>query len=365
MTRRWFTAAGLLTVGAALAGCGGTTATDVPSASDESAPAGKACLVTDLGGVDDRAFNQMSYAGVTRAAATFDWEPLVLESTSESDYARHLAAFVDQDCSIIVSVGYLLADATKATANAHPELPFSIVDYSYGPGEIAANNVLGQVFRSDQAAFLAGYLAAGMSTTDTVGTFGGMDLPTVRSFMTGFAAGVARYNTDTGASVQLVGWDPATQSGVFTGDFTDTAAARTAAEGLLAEGADIILPVAGLAGTGAAALATEFGPKRLAIIGVDSDQYETDPDHRDIYLTSVMKQTDITTFDAIAQVVDGTFTGGTAPASRPSSRYWWASSATSACPTAATATRGCKRHACISLLPDYLRIHECLAVGRP
>lgn len=295
-----------------MAGCGaGTSAEESATPTISASTGGAACLVTDLGGVDDQSFNQNSYAGVTRAASTFGLEPVVLESTTESDYARNLTTFIDQGCRVIISVGYLLADATEAAANANPQVPFSIVDYAYPPGRIAANNVLGQVFRSDQAAFLAGYLAAGMSTSGTVGTFGGMYLPTVTAFMDGFAAGVARYNADTGASVQLVGWDPLTRTGVFTGDFVDTDAGRSAAQDLVDSSADIIMPVAGLAGTGAAALAGELGRERLAIIGVDSDQYETDPDHRDVYLTSVLKNSDITTYDAIAQVVDGNFTGGT------------------------------------------------------
>ena len=296
-----------------LVGCG-SDATDIEGATSPSPMPGAdltACLVSDTGGINDQGFNQTTMAGVTRAAAEFGVEPVVLESASEADYARNLTAFVDQGCGIIISVGYLLADATQAAANANPDVPFTIVDYAYPPGAIAADNVLGQVFRSDEAAFLAGYLAAGMTESGTVGTYGGMDLPTVTTFMDGFAAGVARYNADNGTTVQVVGWDPQTRTGVFTGDFVDVEAGRTAAQGLVDDGADIVMPVAGLAGTGAAALASEVGTAKLRVIGVDSDQFETDPANRDVYLTSVMKNMDVTTFDAIAKLVDGTFDGGT------------------------------------------------------
>lgn len=312
MTTRWLASGLVAVVASGLVGCGGGTVGEESASPSPTAPDTlAACLVSDTGGIDDGGFNQTTMAGVTRAATELGVEPVVLESRSESDYARNLATFVDRGCGIIISVGYLLADATKAAANTNPEVPFTIVDYSYPPGEITADNVLGQVFRSDEGAFLAGYLAAGMTESGTVGTFGGMDLPTVTTFMDGFAAGVARFNADNGAAVQVVGWDPQAQTGVFTGDFVNTEAGRAAAQSLVDSGADIVMPVAGLAGTGAAALASELGTGTLRVIGVDSDQYETDPAHRDVYLTSVMKHMDVTTFDAIAKVVDGTFAGGT------------------------------------------------------
>lgn len=312
MMVRWVSAGIATAVIAAVAGCGnGTAGQEAASPSGAGDDDLSACLVSDVGGVDDQGFNQTTMAGVTRAAQEFGIRPEVLESNSEEEYATNLATFVDQGCGIIISVGYLLADATKEAANANPEVPFTIVDYTYPAGEISSNNVLGQVFRSDEASFLAGYLAAGMSQSGTVGTFGGMDLPTVTTFMDGFAAGVARYNADNGTAVAVVGWDPATRTGVFTGDFTNVDAGRAATQGLVDSGADIVMPVAGLAGAGAASLASEVGPGALKIIGVDSDQFLTDPDHRDVYLTSVLKKMDVTTYEAIAAVVDGSFEGGT------------------------------------------------------
>ncbi len=270
----------------------------------------KACEVTDVGGVDDKGFNQKAYKGVTDAVEQLGVEGSVLESQAETDYTPNLQSFVDQGCSIIVTVGFLLGDATMAAANANPDIPFTIVDYAYADGDITANNVLGQVFNTDEAAFVAGYLAAGMTKTGKVGTFGGINIPPVTIFMDGFYYGVAKYNADNGTKVKVLGWDPAKQSGLFTENFESLDDGRTFAQNLVDEGADIVMPVAGPVGLGSAALASELGIDKLMIIGVDSDQFESDTANSGVYLTSVLKQMDVTTFNAIASVVDGTFVGG-------------------------------------------------------
>lgn len=276
----------------------------------------KACEVTDVGGVDDKGFNQKAYKGVTDAATELGVEAAVLESTAETDYMPNIQSFVDQGCGVIVTVGFLLGDATMEAANANPDIPFTIVDYAYGDNEdgtpmITNNNVLGQVFNTDEAAFLAGYLAAGMSKSGKVGTFGGINIPPVTIFMDGFYHGVQKYNADNGTSVEVLGWDPAKpKNGLFTGNFDKIDDGKTFAQNLVDEGADIVMPVAGPVGLGSAALATELGPEKLMIIGVDSDQYESDTANQAVYLTSVLKNMDVTTFNAIKSVVDGTFEGG-------------------------------------------------------
>ena len=270
----------------------------------------KACEVTDVGGVDDKGFNQKAYKGVTDAAAQLGVEALVLESQAETDYATNIQAFIDQGCNVVVTVGFLLGDATKEAANANPDVPFTIVDYAYADGDITNNNVLGQVFNTDEAAFLAGYLAAGMSKTGKVGTFGGVNIPPVTIFMDGFYYGVQQYNADNGTDVKVIGWDPKKQKGLFTENFESLDDGRTFAQNLVDEGADIVMPVAGPVGLGSAALATELGTDKLMIIGVDSDQFESDTANSAVYLTSVLKNMDVTTFNAIKSVVDGTFEGG-------------------------------------------------------
>jgi basic membrane protein A len=324
----------------ALAGCGSSSSSESSAAAESSAPASesaapseaasseapaseaalpgagmKACQVTDVGGVDDKGFNQKAFKGVEDAAAQLGVEAVVLESQAETDYATNIQSFIDQGCSIIVTVGFLLGDATMEAANANPDTPFTIVDYAYGENEdgtpmITNNNVLGQVFNTDEAAYLAGYLAAGMTTTGKVGTFGGINIPPVTIFMDGFYRGVQKYNADNGANVEVLGWDPATQKGLFTENFESLDDGRTFAQNLVDEGADIVMPVAGPVGLGSAALASELGPEKLMIIGVDSDQFESDAQNASVYLNSVLKNMDVTTFNAIQAVVDGTFEGG-------------------------------------------------------
>lgn len=267
----------------------------------------KACQVTDTGGVDDKGFNQTAWKGVTDAQTALGIEGKVLESTAETDYIPNLNSFVGENCDIIITVGFLLGDATKTVAEANPNVHFSIVDFAYDP---VIPNVLGQVYATDEAAFLAGYLAAGMSKTGTVGTFGGINIPPVTIFMNGFYHGVQYYNAQKGTSVQVLGWNPATGEGLFTNNFSNLDDGRAFAKNLNDEGADIVMPVAGPVGLGSAALAAELGVDTLKIIGVDVDQYVTDPDHAGVYLTSVEKRMDSTVQAAIQAAMDGKFEGG-------------------------------------------------------
>jgi len=275
-----------------------------PAATD--APKFKACQVTDTGGVDDKSFNATAWKGVTDAMSELGIEGKYLESKEVADFEPNINAFVQEKCDIIITVGFLLGDATKAAAEANPGVKFSIVDYGYDP---VITNVLGQAFQTDEAAFLAGYLAAGVSKTGKVGTFGGMQIPTVTIFMDGFYKGVQYYNTQKGAAVEVLGWTPADGTGLFTNDFSDQQKGNDMATSLMDEGADIIMPVAGPVGLGAAAAVAARG--NAYIIGVDSDWYLTAPDYKAITLTSVMKLMDITTTNAIKAAQDGTFAGGT------------------------------------------------------
>lgn len=266
----------------------------------------RACQVTDVGGIDDRSFNATAWQGVQDAIDEFGIEGDFLESQQQADYDRNIQAFLDADCDIIITVGFLLGDATQAAAEANPDQPFTIVDFAYDP---TIPNVLGQVFNTQEAAFLAGYVAAGTTQTGTVATFGGLQIPTVTVFMDGFYLGVQYYNEQNGTDVNVLGWNPADQTGLFVGNFESTDDGRAMGESLMDEGADIIMPVAGPVGLGTAAAAQQRG--NVYIIGVDTDWTVTSPEYEDIILTSVLKNMDVTTFDAIEQVINGTFEGGT------------------------------------------------------
>ncbi|MCP4386234.1 MAG: BMP family ABC transporter substrate-binding protein [Hyphomicrobiales bacterium] len=268
------------------------------------ASAFKACQVTDTGGVDDKGFNETAWKGVQDAEKTLEVEGKLLESSAETDYVPNINSFIEQGCDIILTVGFLLGDATKEAAENNPDQKFSIVDFAYEP---AIPNVLGQVYATDEAAFLAGYLAAGMSKTGIVGTFGGINIPPVTIFMDGFVRGVNYHNGQKGTSVAVLGWDPESREGLFTNNFDSLDDGRAFAQNLYEEGADIVMPVAGPVGLGSAALADELGTDELKIIGVDADQYLTDPEKGHVYLTSVLKRMDATVIQAIKAAMAGPF----------------------------------------------------------
>lgn len=267
----------------------------------------KACQITDTGGVDDKSFNQTAWEGVTTAEAELGIEGKLLESSAETDYEPNINSFLAEKCDLIITVGFLLGDATQNAAEANPDAKFSIVDFAYDP---TIPNVLGQLYATDEAAFLAGYLAASVSKTGIVGTFGGINIPPVTIFMDGFYHGVAHHNEEKGTSVTVLGWDPATREGLFTNNFDSLDDGRAFAKNLYDEGADIVMPVAGPVGLGSAALADELGTDALKIIGVDADQYVKDPERQHVYLTSVLKRMDSTVVEAIKQAQSGSFAGG-------------------------------------------------------
>jgi basic membrane protein A len=265
----------------------------------------KACQVTDTGGIDDKSFNATAWKGIEDAVDQLGVEGKFLESQQQTDYEANINAFLEEGCDMIVTVGFLLGDATKAGAEANPDTKFSIVDFAYDP---TIPNVLGQVFNTNEAAFLAGYAAAASTQTGKVGTFGGIQIPPVTVFMDGFALGVDYYNQQKGTSVEVLGWDPATQTGLFTGNFESTDDGRAMGESLMDEGADIIMPVAGPVGLGTAAAVQERG--NAWIVGVDNDWAVVNSDYAAIILTSVLKNMDVTTLAGIQSAIDGTFAGG-------------------------------------------------------
>ena len=269
----------------------------------------KGCQVTDTGGVDDRSFNQTAYEGLQGAADELGFEPSVLESQAESDFAPNIQSFIDQDCDLIVTVGFLLGGATADAAIANPDRNFAIVDYDFsvdaGDAQDEFDNVKELTFSTDQAAFLAGYVAAAMSETGTVGTYGGINIPTVTIFMKGFQLGIEKYNEDNNADVKLVGWDNDANDGLFTGDFENQANGRATTEGLLDDGADIIMPVAGPVGLGTIEAIRARPDSNAKVIGCVSVA-----DDCDLFLTSVMKNMDVAVHDVTVDAAEGNFEGG-------------------------------------------------------
>ena len=251
----------------------------------------KACMVTDTGGIDDHSFNASTWAGFQKAkAGNASINPSYVASTTMADYAPNLTNQVSANCQYIQAVGGLMGDATYAAAKANPKLQFSIVDSGNGGNA----NVYPVQFETQQAAYLAGYLAAGTSKTGKVGTYGGMKIPPVTIFMDGFADGVAKYNEVHNTKVQVLGWDKAKQDGLFTNDFVKQDAGKAKSDALAAQGADVIMPVAGGAGLGTAANA---GTK-YKVIWVDADGCET-TQYCGVILTTVVKNMTDLVSDAV------------------------------------------------------------------
>lgn len=324
MRKQLFMVMALLVVLSMLAAQCGAPATEAPPPAEieEAPPEAELTVgqVTDMGGVDDKSFNAMGWKGIEDAMAELGVEGKYLESQQQADYAKNLQQFLAEDLDLIITVGFLLGVDTAKAAFDNPDRKFAIVDYAYPdcwpgaePGKDCGSdeeipNVLGLTFATDEAGLLAGYLAAGMTETGKVGAFGGIKIPTVTIFMKGLEAGVKYYNMQHGTSVEVLGWDTATDEGLFTGNFESTDDGRRFAESLMDEGADIILPVAGPVGLGSAAACKERGCK---IIGVDTDWYVSAPEFKETYLTSIVKNIDVAVYDAIKAAKDGTFAGGT------------------------------------------------------
>jgi len=259
-------------------------------------------MVTNSGGLDDRSFNDASWKGLQESADEFGIDVDVLVSTSETDLAPNVQQAVDTGCGFVLTVGYELAPATADQAEKNPDVDFAIVDEV-----VDAPNVKPIVFDTAQAAFLAGYLAAGVSQTGKVATFGGGNQPPVTLFMDGFVDGVAKYNEVHGTAVVALGWNKETQDGVFTGDFEDINKGLTTTQGFMDQGADVILPVAGQVGEGAARAALDSNGK-ASVIWVDTDGYDVLPeDLRPIILTSVLKNTGDAVVEIVKTSIDGTF----------------------------------------------------------
>lgn len=270
----------------------------------------RACQVTDTGGIDDQSFNQTAFKGVTDAieAGYATEESDYLESQADTDYVPNIQAFLDADppCDLIITVGFLLGDATGQMADANPDQLFQIIDSTMDPER---PNVQGAIFGTADAAFLAGYLAAGVTQTGVVATYGGIQIPCgVTCFMDGFVYGVRYYNEQNGTDVQVLGWNPEEQTGTFTGDFENLDNGRNVTQAFIDSSADVILPVAGPVGLGSAALAQEVGDVR--VIGVDADWFVTAPEYEDVILTSVLKGLDVAVFTAIKDVAEGNFQAG-------------------------------------------------------
>jgi basic membrane protein A and related proteins len=302
------------------AACGSPSNSGSPSSNSGTKASSKflGCMVTDTGGIDDKSFNQSSWEGMQAAAATDPSKIQVtyLPSTTSADYASNISTFVGKKCGIIVTVGFLMADATEAAAKANPHQKFAIVDCSYASECLSGakeTNIDQLVFDTVQDGFLGGYLAAGMSKSGVVATYGGENFGTVTIYEDGFWDGVQYYNTQHHASVKVLGWDEQTQKGDFIGNFTNVGAGQTLTNTYIGEGADVIFPVAGGVGLGTAkAVQTaDTSGKNVSMEWVDTDGCISAAQYCKYMLTSVTKGITQAVKTAVLAAANGTFSGGT------------------------------------------------------
>lgn len=303
-------ALGLATVlSLGLAACGSAPTSSASSSEGSGTTSDfKACMVSDEGGFDDQSFNQSGKEGLDRAGADFGIETVAVESKSAADYPTNVDSLIQQECNLIIGVGFNLADDMTKAAKQNPDVRFALIDAQFT--EAGLPNAKPLIFNTAEAAYLAGYAAAGTTKTGKVATYGGQAIPTVQIFMEGFAKGVEKYNADNGASVQVLGWDPANPSGgSFVGDFSNTAKGQQLTEQFLSQGADIIMPVAGPVGQGTLAAVKAAGGDSDAIVWVDADGYlTTGKDGGAPYmLTSVIKEIGTAVYDTVDEAQRGAF----------------------------------------------------------
>ena len=305
------------TTGTTMADTTDTTMADTTDTTmaDTSMAAVKTCLVTDLAGVDDRSFNASAWQGVQDAVAAgyATEDSFYLESTDASDWQPNIDQFIEQGCEHIVTVGFALGEVTAINAQANPDVIWTMIDNvltdaSFAP--LGLENVRELVYQTDQAAFAAGYLAAGVSQSGVLCTYGGANFPTVSIFMDGFTRGAAHYNDVKGTNVNVLGWDVDQQDGTFTGSFTDMGLARQTAESLFQEGCDMIIPVGGAINLPAGDAINALGLD-AALIGVDADAYfAMDTQYQPLWLTTVEKAIAPFITLAVQQQVEGDWTSG-------------------------------------------------------
>ena len=268
----------------------------------------KVCVALDTGGINDKSFNQTSYEGA-KIAKSKGWASTIeyLPAKSSADYAPNIQKFVDKSCTLILGIGFAVADAIIASAEKNPKIKYAIVDHD-GLKDFCCKvpNVKGLTFKTNENSFVAGYMAAGLSKTGKVATYGGKPYPTVTIFMDGFAKGVQFYNEIKGKKVKVLGWDSNNpESGSMVGDFDNTTKALSMSQAFELQGADVIFPVAG--GLGGTTAENSKKTKKSLTIWVDADAQKTVPQYNDVVPFSVLKGLSESVQSVIKESYDGKF----------------------------------------------------------
>ena len=284
-----------------VAGCssGGTTTSTSTTPAKSTV---KAAMVTDIGGLGDKSFNDLADAGLQRANKELGAEVKVLESKAPTDYESNLTNLANAGYNPIFAVGFLMTDTISKVSTTYPDVTFAGIDESFTP---PIKNVVGLNFKEQEGAYLAGYLAGKLTTMTSVdprindkpliGFVGGMNIPPVQRYQAGYIAGAKAAN-------------PAVQvKSIYTGSFTDQQKGLEAGKALIGQGCDIIFAAAGQTGLGTAKACQD---NKALFIGVDADQFLTIPGIGDTIITSAVKKVDNAVFLTVKRQADGSLKGG-------------------------------------------------------
>ena len=310
-----FAAAGAMAL--VLSGCAGGAAEVAEEAAEEPAETEEtteeapaeldflACAVSDEGSWEDASFNEAVYRGLLQAEDELGVQIRALESNTPEDFAPNVQATVDEGCDVIFGVGFALEEALKASAQENPDMVYVAVDGDNTVDGEPLANVKSVRYAMYESSYLAGYLSAAYSTTKTLGTYGGVQIPPVTDFMDGFYYGAMAYAADSGEEITVLGWDPMAGTGDFIGDFApNSATSKSIAASQVEQGADVIFPVGGDQFGAASEAISEAGIEGV-MVGVDLDIAATSPQYAPFVLTSAEKRMTAATFDIISDLASG------------------------------------------------------------
>ena len=293
-----------ITAALALATVGFIVPANAATKEADCGKAGEFCvgLVTDLGQIDDKSFNQSAWEGAQAGAKKANGFAKYIETKDSKDYAKNIKLFADRGYNVIVTVGFLMGDASAEAAKLYPKVKFVGVDQFNATTE---PNYTGLIFDEDKAGFLAGYLAAYMTKTNKVGAvFGMKEVLPVRKFGEGYENGIAYAAKQRSKKIRsTVVYHPAGDNA-----FSNPAWGATTANQLLTQGFDVIFGAGGSTGNGALGkVAQKAG---AFCIGVDTDQYFTVPEARPCLITSAEKKLALGVSTLVGQAKAGTIKGG-------------------------------------------------------
>jgi basic membrane protein A len=260
-------------------------------------------LVTDTGGVKDNAFNQMAWEGIQKAAQEMGSQAKFLESQQPSDYEKNIDALAGEGYNVIITVGSAMGDATASKAKQYPGIKFAIIDNTYAISGLA--NVTSLMFAEDQVGFLAGVLAGGMSRSGFVCSVSSIQNPQSERYMRSFFGGATWQASKNMKFMNNYINIQTTDANVPSS--TDSTQGKETALRLIGNGCDVVFAIGGDAVNGVLLAAKE---KNVMAVGADVDEYNTNPEVKDVLITSAMKNVDVAVYNYLKTVADGSVQAG-------------------------------------------------------